>query len=238
MKTVLNKIIEAHGGESRWRKLSKVQFDIVSSGKLFDMQGFPQDLSPRKMVELHKQHASMRPFGAPNQKTNFNAKRIAIETLEGEVLFERTGNASEIHQHMTNGNWDALDRAYFNGYALWTYLTSPFLLLMDGFEVTEINPLEINGEICRGITVQFPQYIASHSSTQQFYFGSDFLLKRHDYFIDVAGNFHAAQLLLNYVETDGIKLPAKRRAYKKTADNQPAKEDLMVAIDISNIKFS
>jgi hypothetical protein len=25
-----------------------------------------------------------------------------------------------------------LHRAYFNGYALWTYLTTPFLLTMDG----------------------------------------------------------------------------------------------------------
>jgi hypothetical protein len=33
--------------------------------------------------------------------------------------------------------WDALDRAYFNGEALWTSLTTPFLLAMDGVRVEE-----------------------------------------------------------------------------------------------------
>jgi hypothetical protein len=31
-----------------------------------------------------------------------------------------------------------LDRAYFNGYALWTYLTTPFLFALPGFGVDEI----------------------------------------------------------------------------------------------------
>ena len=37
-------------------------------------------------------------------------------------------------------SWDPLHRAYFNGYALWTYLTTPFLLAMDGHEAGEIEP--------------------------------------------------------------------------------------------------
>ena len=34
-----------------------------------------------------------------------------------------------------NTPWDPLHRAYFNGEALWTYLTTPFLLAMDGVRV-------------------------------------------------------------------------------------------------------
>jgi hypothetical protein len=33
--------------------------------------------------------------------------------------------------------WDPLQRAYFHGEALWTYLTTPFLLAPDGVRVAE-----------------------------------------------------------------------------------------------------
>jgi hypothetical protein len=33
----------------------------------------------------------------------------------------------------------------------------------------------------------------SHNPVQDFYFGEDFLLRRHDYNVDVAGGFGAAQ---------------------------------------------
>jgi len=33
--------------------------------------------------------------------------------------------------------WDDLHLAYFSGYAMWNYLTTPFLFAMEGFEVEE-----------------------------------------------------------------------------------------------------
>jgi hypothetical protein len=38
--------------------------------------------------------------------------------------------------------WDELHRAYFNGEALWTYLTTPFLLALEGVVVEEAETLE------------------------------------------------------------------------------------------------
>ena len=53
-------------------------------------------------------------------------------------------------------SWDPLHRAYFNGYALWTYLTTPFLLAMDGFKVREIEPWREGAEMWRGLRATFP----------------------------------------------------------------------------------
>ena len=53
-------------------------------------------------------------------------------------------------------SWDPLHRAYFNGYALWTYLTTPFLLAMDGFEVSEIEPWREGAEVWRGSKSHLP----------------------------------------------------------------------------------
>lgn len=102
-----------------------------------------------------------------------------------------------------------MHRAYFNGYALWTYLTTPFCLAMPGFSVTEIEPVEENEEKWRGLRATFPMEIASHSTVQDFYFGEDHLLRRHDYHVDVAGGFAAAQYVYDFVKADGIRLSTK-----------------------------
>jgi hypothetical protein len=71
---------------------------------------------------------------------------------------------------------DPLHLAYFNGYAMWTDLTTPFFMAMPGFQVTEIAPWQEGAERWRGLRARFPDEIASHSKEQDFYFGDDFLL--------------------------------------------------------------
>lgn len=65
-----------------------------------------------------------------------------------------------------------------------------------------------------------------------------FELRRHDYSVNIAGGFPAAQLMLEYAEADGIRLPSKRRAYTRGPDRRPILDMLMVSIDISEIAFS
>jgi hypothetical protein len=69
------------------------------------------------------------------------------------------------------------------------------------------------------------------------YFGNDHLLRRHDYRVDVAGGFPAVQYVYDIVEVDGIKLPSKRRAYRADAQHKAIPDQLMVAIDLSDITF-
>ena len=238
MKDLLTKVIEAHGGLNRWQQFNTIQVEMVSGGKLFDLKEFPQDSTPRQMTAyLHKQQASMQPFGAANQKTHFTPERIAIETVEGKILSERIDTPANIHKHMTAEKWDALDRAYFNGYAMWMYLTTPFFMLMPGFEVTETEAWQEGNETWQGLKVTFPPELASHCPTQYFYFGEDYLLRRLDYEIDIAGTFNAAQYVSDFVEVQGIKLPTKRRAYKRDANGKPILDELMVAIDLSDIRL-
>ncbi len=234
----INKILEIHGGLDTWKRYSKVNVTIVSGGKLFGMINQPQDATPRNLeISLHEQRLAMTPYGGPDKRTNFSGNRIAIEKLDGTVLSERKGKIEDLHTHMKADGWDALDRAYFNGYANWTYMVTPFLLVLPGVEVKEIGTRSQNGEIWMGLRLVFPENISTHSRIQDFYFGEDYLLRRHDYLIDVAGEFEATQLVFDYTEVDGIKLPTKRRAYKKQADGLPSIDDLMVFIDYSNIHF-
>jgi hypothetical protein len=66
--------------------------------------------------------------------------------------------------HQMNTPWDPLHRAYFNGEALWTYLTTPFLLAIDGVRVEEAEPWEEGPETWRVLRAHFPASIETHNS--------------------------------------------------------------------------
>ena len=50
------------------------------------------------------------------------------------------------------------------------------------------------------------------------------MLRRHDYNVNVAGDFGAAQLTSDYMEADGLRLPTRCRAYARGPDRRPISE--------------
>lgn len=238
MNDLLERAITAHGGLEQWKSLEQLTVTAVSSGGLFALKGMPQDPKPREQtVTLHEEWASVFPFGQPDWRTHFTANEVAIETTAGVLVRERADPRRSFDGHGLLTPWDPLHRAYFNGYAMWTYLTTPFFLAMPGFEVTEIAPWQEGAERWRGLRARFPDAIASHSREQDFYFGEDFLLRRHDYHVDVAGSFPAAQYVSDIVVVEGIRFPTRRRAYMRAPDLKPIRDLLMVAIDFTNFRF-
>ena len=239
MNQLLANILDAHGGMERWEGYAKVDATIVSGGGFFPLKGVPQDPAPRSMtVWLHEERSSVFPYGAPDQRTTFTPDRISIEKLDGEIVAERRAPKDSFAGHQMHTHWDPLQRAYFNGEALWTYLTTPFLLAMDGVEVEETEPWQEGPETWRVLRAYFPGEIETHSLIQDFFFGDDdLLLRRHDYAVNIAGGFPAAQLTSKYVAADGIKLPTERRAYTRGPDRRPILDMLMVTIDISDARF-
>ena len=67
----------------------------------------------------------------------------------------------------------------------------------------------------------FPGSIETHSLVQNFFFGEELMLRRHDYSVNIAGGFAAAQLTSDYVEANGIRLPTRRRAYTRRPERRP-----------------
>jgi hypothetical protein len=84
----------------------------------------------------------------------------------------------------------------------------------------------------------YPPNTASHSREQDFYFGPDFLLRRHDYHVEASGSFAAAQYVYGSVTVQGITLPIKGRAYMRDERLLPIHDRLMVSIDLSDVSFS
>ena len=238
MNELLSRVIDAHGGLDRWNRHEKVEATIVAGGGFFRLKGFPQDSTPRRMtVWLHEKRASVLPFGAPDLRTMFTPERIAIEKLDGTTTDERRIPKDSFSGHQMHTPWDALHRAYFDGEALWTYLTTPFLLTMNGVRVEETEPWREGTETWRVLRAYFPGSIETHCGIQDFFFDEDLMLRRHDYNVNVAGGFAAAQLTSDYVVVNGIHLPTKRRAYTRGNDRQPILEMQMVSIDLSEVRF-
>ncbi|MBB3544604.1 hypothetical protein [Rhizobium sp. BK399] len=239
MTFLLNRIIAAHGGLERWKRFNTVEATIVTGGAFWGMKGLRQDADPREItVSLTEQKASVIPFGAANHRTAFTSGRIAIETTDGKVIAERLDPRTAFGGHGKTTHWDPLHRAYFNGYALWTYLTTPFLLTLPGVVIQEQEPWREENETWHRLRAYFPQHVATHSEAQDFYFGDDLLLRRHDYNVDVAGGFAALQRAYDYRETNGIRYPTKRRTFARGADDSAVEEPLMVSIDLSNVRFT
>src|SRR6201998_1060312 len=207
---LLQNALEAHGGLGRWRCFADVQASIVTGGQLFGVKGTAQDPTPRHMtVATQREWASVVPYGADDQRTDFTANRIAIEKLDGTVVKERLHPSEHAEGKAVDAPWDALDRAYFNGYALWTYLTTPFHFAMPGFAVEEIEPGREDDERWGGLRLTYPSNIASHSREQDFYFGPDFLLRRHDYVVEISRGFSAAQYVYEFAQVEGLSFPTQ-----------------------------
>jgi hypothetical protein len=236
---LLSRIIEAHGGFDRWKGFSRLQATIVFDGTLWGMKNLAQDQDPREgTVWLHEQRCKLVPFGDPDWYSDFTPGRVVIFGRDDTIIADRDNPRASFAGHDRKTPWDPLDLAYVEGYALWTYLNTPFLLAMEGVEVSEVESRSEAGETWRVLRARFPETIATHSAVQDFFFGEDLRLRRHDYTMDVAGGFEAAQLVHDYVEADGILLPTRRRVYLRGPDSRPAPYPLLVSIDIRDLRFS
>lgn len=237
MNELLANVLAAHGGLDRWRKLSKVSATIVAGGGLLPMKGLDVEPMPLQgTVTTHTESTVIEPFGQPDWRMTFTPDRVAIETTLGTLVHERLDPRAAFGGHTMNTAWDLLHRAYFNGYARWTYLNTPFLMALPGFEVTEILPWREGTEKWRGLRARFPNGLASHSKEQDFYFGDDFLLRRHDYYLEIAGGGPVAQYVYEIVEADGFRFPTKRRAYVRGPHLKAIRDLLLISLDLTNFR--
>ncbi|MER9254859.1 hypothetical protein NKI59_24210 [Mesorhizobium sp. M0598] len=238
MHDLQQQVIEAHGSLERFRRFSFLTATLHQFGILWDLKGKPDTLAHANVqVNLRKEEVSHWPFQPTQNRSRFTPNEVRIETPDGDVVetlpqprASFTGFAMETH-------WSDLQLAYFAGYTMWTYLTSPFILAQPGVVAEEIAPWSEEGETWRRLRVTFPATIATHSREQTFYVGPDGLIRRHDYEVEIQGNNAAARYLLEPVTVEGVVLPSKFRVYPRNPDNKPAAEPLIVGVDLSNYRI-
>jgi len=238
MNDLLQVAVDAHGGLSRWNQLKRVKASLSITGAIWQMKGKPDILKDVSIeAELHKERLTTH-FNGKGIRTVFEPNRVIVETEGGRLVDNRDDPRSAFRGHTRQTPWDDVHVAYFSSYALWNYLTIPFLYTYSGFVTEELAPWQENGEQWRPLKVTVPDSVASHSREQVAYFGPDGLLRRHAYTVDIMGGTAGLNYASDFRNVDGIVVPTKRRVYARDANNQKIPEPVLVAIDIREIAFS
>jgi hypothetical protein len=237
MNELLEYVIAAHGGIDQWLSINQITADVSIGGGLWAAKGQAGALE-RVTVKVDRRQQQVRyfPFKQTGRHSLFTPDEVSIRSHEGDVLERRVSPRSSFENHSAQTQWDDMDLIYFSGYAMWTYLTTPFLFSVLGFESEEIEPWDEEGETWRRLKVTFPESVHSHNRQQTFYFNSSGILVRHDYNADVLGGLPAANYALEPKTFNGLVIPTKRRVYARAADGKPVRERLAVAIDFHSIQ--
>jgi hypothetical protein len=70
------------------------------------------------------------------------------------------------------------------------------------------------------------------------FFGDDFLLRRQNYTLDIAGGGYVANYAFDLSESSGLLIPNRRRAYLCDDNYKVLKDRLLIWIDYADIKFN
>jgi hypothetical protein len=157
MTELLDLVLQAHGGIERWRTFDTVRATFVSSGGLLPLKGL--EVTPKSseaIATIREESLRIDGYRQPDWRMRFTPDRVVIESMNAQIVKERTNPRESFAGHTLTTAWDTIQVAYFNGYARWTYLTTPFFMAMPGFYVTEIEPWKEGSEIWRGLRVRFP----------------------------------------------------------------------------------
>jgi hypothetical protein len=236
MNDLLELAIAAHGGMKRWNQLSNMTASVAIGGGLWPAKGKGGILDEvQVIIDCHTQRVTYLPFGAADRRSVYRPTLVAIETIDGQLIESRDNPRAAFAHHVRETQWDDLDLVYFSSYAMWTYLSTPFLFATPGFACEEIAPWDEDGEVWRRLRVRFPDHVASHSKEQVFYFSPSGILTRHDYAAEILGGLPAANYASEPKEFAGLIVPTKRRVYARAPDGLPVKDRVAVSIDIRSI---
>jgi len=235
MNDLLQLAIDAHGGAARWREVQSIGVRMNLTGMLYTVKGFPEGLTNVVVkADAHRPYVTITPYGPAGGIGHFTPERVWVTAPDGSVIEAREDPRASFAGHELMTKWDPLQRLYFTSYALWNYLTTPFLLAEPGVESQEIAPHVENGETWRRLRVTFPPSVPTHCAEQIFYFNAKGLLQRLDYTTEIAGG-KAAHYCFDHATVDGLVFPTLRRVVRNTPEGPMLSNPTGVLLQLGDI---
>lgn len=219
---LLREVMEAHGGFSAWHRAVAVRAVMSTGGALFWMRTNRDAFRQTEvLVNLHAPRAEIRNFPRSGQTGFFSPGRAWIVDRAGDRVAERKNPRDAFRGAWKQLHWDPLDSVYFAGYAIWNYLTAPYLLCRSDIRVEEGPPCRDGGETWRGLIATFPPELPTHNRMQAFYFDDRARLRRHDYHAEVIGPYATAAHYCSDHQTFGSGVfPTRRRVVPRKANGK------------------
>src|SRR5437868_9808471 len=139
MSDLLDLALKAHGGLDRWREVKSLDVRVSLTGALYHLKGYPEGVpNVTVRIDTRRPAVTVSPYARPDHRGHFTPDRVWIEDCAGNIVDERRNPRASFAGHVRETPWDELHRLYFTSYAMWNYLTTPFLFIRPGFELTEI----------------------------------------------------------------------------------------------------
>jgi hypothetical protein len=242
MDELLLQVIDAHGGLARWSAVTGITAHMTIDGPFWASKGQPAVLGEQTVdLDARREHIGLTPFGGADWTLEFGTdpERVVVRDVEGDVVEDRTDPRASFAGLGVTSPWDLTQTGYFIGYALWNYLTEPFLLADPGVEAHEIEPWQESGEmeIWRRLQVTFPVPIATHNPQQVFYFDQNGMQRRMDYAPQVNGGAPIAHYTGEPKTFGGIVVPTRHRVRRRLEDGTADMTIDYITIDIHNVGY-
>ncbi len=234
--SVIDDAVKAHGGLDRWLAVRSLSAPLSIGGSLWADRGHDGVLADAAvLIGPHRQHVEFSGFGPQRLRTWFEPRLVTVRTEDGGEIDRRRDPRGSFPRDAA-APWDNVQVAYFASYAIWNYLTLPFLLTTPGVEVTEVEPWPAADPSWRRVRADFGEApIETHNRVQYYNFDSDNLLVRHDYDADVLGGAPASNQASAYREFDGLLFPTRRRVTARDSDGAAGTGPILVSIDFGGI---
>ena len=215
---LLDEALEAHGGADALDDVAELVVELRGGGLAFTTHGLPPNGAFKARVDPHRPHVVFADFLRCGRQATFTPERV---TLGDEARDDPRRGLGTLHPR-----WDHLDMAYFCGYALWNYMTTPWLLRhAETVELPE-----------RRLRARFPPRLPTHSPVQTFHFDAEGLLTRLDYTALVFGRWaRAAHVCSEHRRFGPIVAPTVRRVTPRVA-GRVVREPTLVHLHVVDIE--
>lgn len=143
MSALLDGVLDAHGGLQRWRAAETVHGRVRTGGLLLrtGCRATASRTTASRCMSNRPGRSWIRSRVTGTAESS--SGQVRIESHDGAVISSRAHPRAAFFGRSglrRNIRWDPLDSVYFAGYAMWNYLTTPYLLTREGVAVEEERP--------------------------------------------------------------------------------------------------
>lgn len=223
----LERLIEAYGGEDRWRSARHVEATVWLWGFALAMKMKAPLRAVEVEVLVRRPLVRMRPPHWNGVVGVLEGQTCRLENGQGAVIAKREDPRSRFPYGRRSVWWDRLDQVYFTGFTLWNSLAFPAILMRSDVECLEVGPSILE--------VTFPADLPTHCETQRFYLDpATGRLLRQTYTVEVFGPWaRASNVVLEHAAWDDLAYPCRLRVTPRGPGDRPLPLPRLVDVEVS-----